>query len=71
MMSIHDYTEVIIYTDLPLTDEQLGSLVRQALAPGKPVIIRWPANITREEAENLKPWATDNEENWNRRGIGK
>jgi hypothetical protein len=62
----HDYTEVIIYASLPLTEAQMGKLVMDALNPGKPVIIRWQPSITREQAEGLKPWAVDNESNWNR-----
>lgn len=66
-MAEHDYTEVIISkgTYAHLTQNELGMLVAGSLAKGKPVLVRVTDDV------NPKPWATDNENNFNRRGTGK
>ena len=69
-MMPHDYTELMMTPeeDREVSNDCLGAIIRILLVtyPDKPVIVRIADN-----PEGAKPWAADNEGNWNRRGIGK
>ena len=55
-----DYVEILIPVNSSFSISELGAILKDKLALGKPVLVRETAS------PDVAPWATDNDNNWNR-----